>query len=280
MKMLVSLLVITALVFADDEGCAETELLIYPDLPEQDDITLSIVNTWVVSWASQCLGMDCWESGGTMLIVFASRNDVQLNSLDPATGTGGGTQNLDPVNINCFGVVYNNEPGSPLWHTNDWSIPILYYTTDFLTWSVTPNPSGTAGRGMDFDGTDYWIANGEDGVYRFQPGVSQEAISLPEVPTQISGLTTFPYQGDVGLAVTTYNTHNIYFYSWDGSTMSYLGNAACPVSVSSSLGLAYCATRNTIFWSYNSGNYSIAEFEFDIELSFENATWTEIKASF
>ena len=170
---------------------------------------------------------------------------------------------------------------TPIYYTDDWTDNVLYYTDDYgSSWSTVANPSGNAARGMDFDGTDFWCSNATSGVIRFQPGGSQEVIALPEVPSQMSGVTTFPYMGDIGLCVTTYNTLNFYFYSWDGSTATYLGSAACPASCSSSYGLAYSDDRGTIFWSYNSGGYQIAEVDFDIDVALDRMTWGEIKATF
>jgi hypothetical protein len=132
---------------------------------------------------------------------------------------------------------------------------------------------------MDFDGTDYWITQSSSGIYRHQPGVGAEFFSLSEVPTQMSGLTVLPFMGDVVVVVTTYNTHNWYFYQYDGSTLAYLGSAPCPVSCGSSLGLAYSDSRDTIFWSFSSP-YTIVEVEYDIDVALERSTWGEIKSSF
>jgi hypothetical protein len=108
----------------------------------------------------------------------------------------------------------------------------------------------------------------------------EDSFTLSEVPTQLSGVTVFPFMGDVGLCVTTYSTFNLYFYQYDGSSMTYLGSVACPASCSSSYGLAYSENRGTIFWSYNSGGYMLGEIEFSIDVALERSTWGEIKANF
>jgi hypothetical protein len=282
MKLFVLLLLCAAFTFANDDGCTETGVLISPP-PDAGNatITLSLIDSWSVTWAAKALGLDCFEDGSTTYVLGTSNTDMAVRAFDPVTGTGAGTMPLNSANASCFGVAVNNDPDTHTYYTDDWADNVLYYTDDFgSTWSTVPNPAGIAGRGMDFDGTDYWISNSSIGVYRFVPGVGQELFTLAEVPTQISGVTVFPFMGDVGLCVTTYNTYNWYFYQYDGSSLTYLGFAVCPASCTSSYGLAYSDNRGTIFWSYNSGGYRIAEIDFDIDVALERATWAEIKASF
>ncbi len=282
MRLFLILFLVPFAVLANEDGCTETAIGIIPGSGGGDaTITLTILDTWTPSWAGQCLGMDVWETGSSVNVIFSSRSDMQINSLDPVSGTSAGTIDLDGGNTNCFGVAWNNDLTTPIYHTDDWSDNVLYYTEDYGTsWSTVSNPAGTQGRGMDCDGTDYWITNSSAGLYRFTPGGSSEAISVPEVPSQMSGLTVFPYLGDLGLCITTYNNHYFYFYVWDGSTATYLGNAACPTAVSGSYGLAYSDDRGTIFWSYNSGGYQIAEVDFVIDVALDRMTWGEIKATF
>jgi hypothetical protein len=282
MKLFVILFLIPFAVLANEDGCTESAIGISPEPGGADaTITLTVLDTWTPSWAAQCLGMDVWETGSAVNVIFSSRGDMQINSLDPVSGTSAGTIDLDGGNTNCFGVAWNNDLTTPIYHTDDWSDNVLYYTEDYGTsWSTVSNPAASQGRGMDFDGTDYWISNSSSGVIRFTPGGSSEAISLPEAPSQLSGVTVFPYLGDIGLCVTTYNNHFFYFYVWDGSTATYLGNAACPTGCSSSYGLAYSDDRGTIFWSYNSGGYRISEVDFVIDVALDRMTWGEIKATF
>jgi len=281
MRLFLILFLVPFAVLANEDGCTETGVGITPSPGGSDVITLTVLDTWTPSWASQALGLDVWETGSAVNVIFSSRNDMQINSLNPVTGVSAGTIDLDAANGNCFGVAWNDDLTTPIYHTDDWTDNVLYYTDDYgSSWSTVANPAGNAGRGMAFDGTDYWITNSSTGVYRFQPTVGAEAITLPEVPTQLSGVAVFPYNGDLGLVVTTYNTLNWYFYSWDGTTATYLGSAACPASCSSSYGLGYSADRETIFWSYNSGGYQISEVDFDIDVALDRMTWGEIKATF
>ena len=72
----------------------------------------------------------------------------------------------------------------------------------------------------------------------------------------------------------------MWFYSWDGTDMTFIGTADSPLACSNSFGLAYCEVRDTIFWSYKEGgNYYISEIEFTIT-SLDQSTWGFIKANF
>ena len=270
-----------ALAYAPD-GCTEGPVTSRSIAPSTDaDINITVEDEWLMDWASKVLGMDAWYSGPTVNIVFASPDDMQLNSLDPSTGGSAGAEDLDPANVYCFGVVWNDNVDTPVWHTNDWFQSVLYYTEDyFSTWETTTNPAGNNGRGMDFDGTDYWQSYSDAGVYRFQPGTGQEFISISGLPGQISGLSVFPYEGNIGLVITFYQTDAFYFYEWDGSSMTMLGEAATPYSVYRSYGLAYCEYNEMLYWAYQTsgGDRYIAELSFTIEEALQPTTWGQIKA--
>lgn len=280
MKYLFVLLAMAAMVFAANDGCTESYVSMNP-APSTDDISLSVVNDWALPSGEKALGIDVYESPSQVLVLGTDNTNGYIQGWD--AGTSAGTLPLDAANGSCFGVAWNNNPDTDTYYTNDWSSSNLFYTEDFgSTWTTTPNPAGSNGRGMDFDGTDYWSTNGTGGgIWRFQPGVGQSNLSTPEIPTQPSGLAVFPYMGDVGIAITCYQTMNIYVYVWDGSTLSYLGSAACPGSPYRSYGLTYSDTTDHLYWSYSptSGSYSIAELSFTIT-SLSRDTWAGIKTAF
>lgn len=280
MKVLFTVLCIAALGFAANDGCNESSISVNR-VPATDAVTLTVVNDFSLSGKS--LGIDVFEGSGYTYILGTDNVNMYVQAWDAGTGGALGTLPLDAANTSCFGIAWNNDLTTDAYYTDDWANSNLFYTEDFgVTWTTTANPAGTNARGMDFDGTDYWTTNADGGgLWRFQPGVGQENISIPEVPSQPSGLAVFPYMGDLGVAVTTYNTHNIYFYSWDGSTMSYLGSAACPISVYSSYGLSYSENTGNLFWTYapTSGTYKLAEISFTIT-SLSRDTWAGIKTAF
>jgi hypothetical protein len=275
MKYLVFLLVAATMVFASDDGCTDTSIGSYS--PGSDAISLTLENDWAQS--QQVLGLDAVDGS----ILGSDRNGMKLQFYDNSTGAPTTSIPLDAANTNCFGLAWNNNATTPVYHTNDWTDSYLYYTEDAGTsWATVTAPSGSNARGMDFDGTDYWCTNADGGgLWIFQPGGAQVNVAIPEVPTQPSGLAVFPYEGDLGVAVTTYNTHNFYFYRWDGSNMIYLGSAPCPVSgIAGSYGLTYAPNGN-LYWSYRDGSgvYHLTEVSFSIT-SLARSSWGAIKTSF
>jgi hypothetical protein len=281
MKYFVVLFCIAALATAGNDGRTGSFVSVNT-APDQgtDGITLTLLNTF--DPVTKALGLDVFESTGSTYVLGVNNENDIVQAYDAYTGSPLGTLPLDPGNPNAFGVAWNNDPTNDTYYTDDWNVSTLFYTDDFgVSWTTVANPAGTDARGMDFDGTDYWTTNGDGGgLWRFQPGVTQSNLPIPEVTDQPSGITTFPYEGDVGVAVTSYDVHNIWFYVWDGSTFEYLGSAPCPASCSSSYGLAYSENTGTMFWSYNSGGYKISEFSFDIEVSLQQDTWGAIKTVF
>ena len=277
MKILLLLLILTVLAYADNDGC--TEIGPGSSLPGTDDIVLVLLNDWVL--AEKALGLDIFNG---VYILGVDNVNMYVQAYDATTCAPLGTLPLDPANASCFGIAWNNDATNDTYYTDDWTATNLFFTDDFgSTWSAEPNPAGNSARGMDFDGTDYWTTNGNGGgLWRFVPGVGQDNIAIPEVPTQPSGVTVFPMGSNVGVAVTAYQTLSIFFYEWDGATLSFTGSAPCPAaSVYRSYGLAYAETNGNIFWSYqdNSSNYHIAEFSFDM-VSLEQSSWGAIKSSF
>ncbi len=270
------LLIFSSLAAADNDGHFESSTSSHGS----DAITLTVVNDWTLS--AKALGLDVFftMSGAIILaandeynVVQAYRDGAPLVALD-----------LNPSNGDCFGVAWNNDVQNDFYLINDIDNDSLFHTENFGgAWSYFTNPAGTNGRGMDFDGTDYWESNSTaGGVWRFSLGGAQELISLSEPPTALSGLTVFPNGSSTCLAVTCYSTLNIYFYDWDGSAMTYLGSAVCPAAdVASSYGLAYSGFNENIFWSYRdtSGAYHLAEFSLSLS-SLSHSSWGAIKASF
>jgi len=254
---------------------------------DDDTITITAVNEWEISWTGYAFGIDIFEDGSTATVMFVDYMVDQIHSLDPTTGGSAGPGiDLDPANQFCTGIVWNNSTANPVWYTNDTYDPVLYCTDDeFTTWSTVADPSGNTGRGMDFDGTDYWIAMRPNGIIRFQPGGSSETLSTPEVPASsfMNGITTFPHEGDIGIALTSWEASSIYFYRWDGSALAFLGSAPCPADdLYGSSGLGYSSSRGSIFWGYKAtgGGYKIVEFTFDIGTALDRTTWGSIKAGF
>ena len=280
MKLLTLGLVFVTLSFANNFGYTEMNASLNPVQGGSDAVTITILNDWTL--ADVALGLDVLEGAGAFILLAADPVKGQIMTYDPDNADPLMSFDLDSQNGNCFGIVCNNNPDTDTYYTNDWLDDVFYYTEDFGTsWITETNPSGHAARGMDFDGVDYWTTNGTSGgVWRFQPGIGQENISTPEVTGQPSGLAVFPYGGNLGIAITTY-TNLLFFFQWDGATMSFIGSTNCIPDCQNSMGLTYSATNGTFFWTYvhNSDDYHLAEFSFTAA-AFEQLSWGSIKTSF
>ncbi len=252
--------------------------------PVDAAIQFQVLNTYNITWAYHALGLASWEGGGAVTIVFVNNIGDELNSLDPATGGGAGAVPKPAGAGYGFGVAYNGDPGDPYWIINSSSYPpYLWYTEDqFATWQTAANPAGTYGRGMSYDGEYYWQSNGTD-LIRFTPGGA--GTSFPDMaPILISGVTVVP--GDnpshTYVMITTYEDMFV-LYEYDGSGMTQVAIGVTPphLGVRARLGLCWCNTRNSLFFSYStpSGGCKISELTFEV-LSLSPDTWAGIKSSF
>ncbi len=244
------------------------------------EISLVVVNDWITK--DQVLGVDYSQSGSSSRLLAVCGQSSLIRVYDPVTGQPTGeTFPLDSDNEYPWGVVWNESTDGEVLYTDDMVLGNLYCSVDSgTTWTTSINPSGGTGRGLDFDGVDYW-SNESGGLWRFQPGESQQLYNTEEIPTPPSGLTVFPYESNLGIAVTAYTTHQLYFYQWDGSSVSFLGSADCPVTdITTSFGLA-AADNGNIFWTYKRGSneYHLAEISFSVQ-SLQQFSWGSIKASF
>lgn len=282
MRYIILIVAISSLVSANTNGFVDYSSPVDP-YPLADGIALNSINNWALPyWA---MGLEVYYEPGYSVVLGADPEYNMVFAYDGSTGVPTGEViELDPDNGSCFGIVWDNNPDSPVFCTNDWSTSYIFDTEDFGTnWSSSVNPAGLNGRGMDHDGVDYWMVS-IDGpeLFRFQPGGSFEIMDIPEVPTLPSGITVFPHEGNVGIAITTYHTHNIYFYQWDGSLLSFIGSAACPASsISLSTGLAFREANGNMYWSYedSAGIYHLVEIAFEIT-SLQRSSWGSIKRNF
>ncbi len=282
MKVIFILFAMAAFAFAADDGCIT--LGHSHQSPTTDDIVLTVENDWSLPSGSKALGLDIFEDGSSVYILGADNTNGYIQAWNASTGAAETTMPLDAANAGCFGIAWNNDADTDTYYTCDWTDTDLYYTENFgSSWTTVTGPAGNSARGMDFDGTDYWSTNASGGgLWRFQPGVGAENLSIPEVPAaqQPSGLAVWDYNGDLAVAVTTYNDHNIWIYIWDGSALTFHASAPMPISVASSYGLSYSESNGRLYWAYSDGStYHIAEMAIDMT-SLSRDTWAAIKTSF
>jgi hypothetical protein len=235
----------------------------------EPEITLTLVNTFEPE--GRALGLCVVENPHGAEVSVLGINNLEMRiyvySID---GTAVSSIELDPANMNCFGLLFVDDyPSNTRFYTNDWDNTNLFYTDDNgTTWNTVFNPAVDKGRGMDFDGENYWTTYGSGAIMRFIPEYTpDDPILLPEISAQLTGLATFPYEGMVGIAVTAYHAHNIWFYIWNGVSLDYLGVAPVPIECDLSLGLSYSENLEHFFWSHkdDTGKYWISELSFTIE---------------
>ena len=213
------------------------------------DFDITVLNSFTCPYAQEIKGLD--YIGGETAITFASNLDDLLYTCDAEDGTYIDDLELSYTgNPHPFGVCYDD---NDYVHVNDYSQNDIHWN-NYSSWDDYSNPSDNKGSGMDFDGTYIWETYWTDGVYRFFPdGSGAEFFYTDEVTTQMSGLAVFPYNSNLGIIVATHGNLIFYFYEFDGSSTTYLGNADCPLIASQSRGLTYSQERGTFFWSYGDG---------------------------
>ena len=283
MKYMIVLLAlaVTVLGWVDENGRDSS----IPDgtLPQGSDaIVLSVLDTFQVPSAGQMLGLDTQE-GCAQLVVLDSNAEL-LRAV--AMGTGNPVWTCSTPRTFTFGCCHN-WPVTYGWYVNCFVNSEMYYY-DSSSWSVAfANPAGSHGRGMDFqnDGNYIWetySSSSTHGIYRIDETGAYNYYSVPEVPGQMSGLTIFPYNSNLGIFVTCYNFQEWFLYEFNGSSLTYKGSGSVGLSnFTESRGLTYHADTDTFFWSYvvYSTIQWIAEVQFT-ETALEQSTWGSIKANF
>lgn len=220
-------------------------------VPDRDwDITLEVINQFQCPFAVEIRGLDYVDDAGA--VSFTSDRDNKVYTCSADDGTYIGELLMDFVNNpHPFGVCYDADGDV---YVNEFSRNKIRWH-DGVVWDDYPNPASNKGSGMDFDGTYIWETYWTDGVYRFFPdGSGAEFYAMPEVGAQLSGLTVFPFNGNLWVMVASHGEDVFNFYEFDGATMNYIATVDCPLVASQSYGLAYSAERGTIFWSYALGS--------------------------
>ncbi len=244
-------------------------------------ITLTSLNSYVITAGSA----RCCDYADTTDELFVSDYGTdQIYSLVPSTGALNYAIDCPAEIPNVCGVVFWWDTGGHLL-INDWnSVHDMYeYTGSWAYACACPVPSEPRGMDIDYDGY-IW---GQDAttriLYRFDDsGVVQTSFPIAEVPASFScGVACFPYGSNLGIALTGYAWPDVYFYEFDGATLSYLGSAPVPETCTSSYGLTYSDNSSTFFWVYRTGTpYNVCEFSASIEVALQRETWAGIKAFF
>ena len=253
-----------------------------------DDIEIAVVNDWTLS--EKALEIALMETPDGPRILGIDNGDDVIRIWD--NGQTSQSITLPPASTgHSWGIACKND-GDTVSEiiVNDFDKYDIYRSNDVgLTWDTFTDPGGKYSRGMDWDGTHYWtvINSYTDQLCRFQPGGTSEVWDIPEIgdTQQGSGLAVFPMaDGNTGIALAAFDTNVFFFYSWDGSQLSYIGSALTPFSdsVMISLGLAYSPSTGHFFWTYGpAAGYRMVEFTVSLSpQSLSTTTWGAIKTAF
>lgn len=251
--------------------------------PVDASISFTVLDTWNITWADQVLGLATWETGSSVNILYCESSGMEIGSLNPATGATAGSAPKPAGAGMGFGIAFNDNLTTPIYHINSWQNSNLWYTSDnFSTWQTVANPCATGGRGMSYDGENYWQSNSTS-LVRFVPNVGAQTFTNA-APTQISGVAVVP--GDnpsyTYVLITTYNTDTFILYSFDGTNLTQVATGTQPSGLGNSAryGLTWSYDRESLFFGYPiSGGYAISELEFDV-VSLTRDTWAGIKSAF
>lgn len=283
--IIVSLLAFTGVMMAMDPDAGPRTS--YEAPPQgRADITLTVINDYALTGFSSPRGLDYFDTSGELIMTDFGADEIY--SLNPNDGTVTGSVECPPELPDILGVaVIEASPGVFELYANDWGSVMDVWMFLGGTWSYAfANPVTAEPRGMDSDGEGMlWSIDASTRyLARFDSsGGSIISWGLTELPAAYAcGLSTFPYEGNIGIVVGGYSYGSFYFYETDGSSMSYIGSVAEPQTSTASYGIAYSSFRDSFFWLYRTGtsNYRITEFSLDIETALTRDSWGGIKASF
>jgi hypothetical protein len=171
--------------------------------------------------------------------------------------------------------------------TNDWdSDTEIYRYSTVSGWSYAFDNPSVEPRGMDFDPSlNIWeIDAASHTLYVFDiAGTVSESWTLSELPAgNACGCSVFPFGADQGVIIGGYSFLDYYFYSFDGSTLEYLGAAPVPQSINNSYGISWSDFTQSFYWIYKDpgSNFRLCEFTVEFEVTLDQSTWGAVKAGF
>ena len=279
---------IAAMATAGDNGFTQSGDAVIPDRDDTDHaLSLTVIETWTPP-TSEVLGLDWynWEDG---YVVFVSSSEDRVYRWDANYESLYGYTDLMDTNTSAFGIAAG--PLGSYFSTNDFSNSWMYFywpAPGGPEWEPHENPAGSNGRDMEWSNWDevFWevaTVGGVRLVYRFLYPDEYTTYTLTQPTGQLSGIAEFWQNGMITLAVTCYSDLHVYFYEFNGSSLTWIGTADCPSvpNLSQSCGLCYAHGRGTIYWSWmdTGGTYHLTELELS-GLGLEPATWANIKTMF
>lgn len=289
MKHLFVLILIAGACFAlDPDAGPVSQGIGDPVEPETDDwiIDITSVNDVSMSWGSNPRGCDYSDSYGELLVTDYALDSIF--SVNPSTGAKNYGFPCPSAIPDVLGACQYQTPGENFLIINNWqSVTDIWEYSSITGWSSAfTNPAPSEPRGMDMDADlNIWeIDASSHMLYVFDlTGSVLESWSLSELPSGYScGCSVFPFGTDQGVVIGGYAYTDFYFYSFDGSTLEYLGSAPVPQGIGSSYGISWSDDTQSFYWIYKDtgDNFRLCEFTVDFTVALQRNTWGAIKAGF
>ena len=286
MKMMFVLILLTGVCFAlDPDAGPLSQLTCDPVEPETDDwiINIASMNDVSLAWASELRGCDFFE--GELFVTDYSLDSIF--AVNPNTGAKTFGMPCPPEIPQVLGICCYSISAESFIYINDWdSDTEIYRFSTVSGWSYAfENPSAEP-RGMDFDPSlNIWEIDAASHIlYVFDiAGTVSESWTLSELPSDYAcGCSVFPFGAGLGIIIGGYQYADFYFYSFDGSTLEYLGAAPIPQSASSSYGITWSDLTQSYYWIYkdSGGDFRLCEFTVEFEVTLDQSTWGAVKAGF
>ena len=251
MKITLVLVLITGACLAlDPDAGPLSQRTCDPVEPETDDWIISItsMNDVSLAWGTELRGCDFFE--GELFVT-----DYTLDSIFAVNpNTGGKTFGMPcpPEIPQVLGICCYSIHAESVIYINDWDTDTEIYVYSTVSgWSYAFNNPAAEPRGMDFDPSlNIWeIDAASHDLYVLDiGGAVSESWTLSELPSGYAcGCSVFPFGSDLGVIIGGYEYPDFYFYSFDGSTLEYLGAAPVPQAASSSYGISWSGNSRMVF---------------------------------
>ena len=237
-----------------------------PAVPVPSDVTITVLNTWELTFASDVQDITWCENNHQ--IVVRSNGDGVLYLLDEDCNIEGEIEL--PAGLDGFGVAY--DLNNNLYFVNSASTPVVFFSDGSDSWTGFANPAGIQGAGMDIENlfsTDLCqtTSSSPGCLWVIDTGTfTGQSFSLTGITDEISGIMCHDIlagngQLPVALIVTTRYGHEFFFFYESKSGYYLYDQEDCPLDVEESLGLAWKLYNLTVLWSWKGtdGKFYLSE---------------------
>ena len=248
-----------------------------------DWISFSLLEGFPVTFSNNLCGIN---TSGTQELMATDPVCDSIFFIDTSTGTLNSTLPITPGCANAYGICTAEYQGTPYYFCNDTSSTSTTYLWryEFGPWAYGPNPASGQGRGMDYNFNDeyLWQASVESSnslVRCRTDGSSSWTYTISEIDGEISGVCTFPFEGETGLLITGKTDDQFHLYKSVLGVLIYQGSGTVP-DTSADVSLDLTGNGYTFWWCYRKQNIQyLAKIEMEITQNLEAQTWAAIKAA-